>query len=263
MDSAVVLNAGAGAWAFEELAASLARAFGVPVGQTPVQFNYVLAWDEIAPPSGRSFVPLHSIAIATDKRQLARVFKQSQVPIPQTHLFEDTQSMRAFLNDNGASKWVLKWPTGCGGAGHRLIRCGDEIPDPWPRPFVVQRFIEMERPEVFRLYAVAGELFGWNARRLAPGANELFVAHARGAFYAEAGMAPAAAVAVARRALQATGLLASFGCADLLRDPNGDWLALEVNTDGLWMHVDRDAPAPIAAAIEAKLATAFGRYCRA
>ena len=262
MPNAAVLNAGTGAWAFETLAANLARAFSVEVSSTPADFNYVLGWDAAAPPMGRSFVPLQAIEIATDKRELARVFKQHQVPTPETHLFENETLMREFLKDNRADHWVLKWPTGCGGAGHRFIGAAGETPADWPRPLVVQRFVEMARPEVFRLYAVAGETFGWNARRFAPDVNEPFVAHARGAFYDEVGDAPDEAVAVARRALGAANLLDWFGCADLLRDQNGAWLALEVNTDGLWMHVDRDAPAPIAAAIETRLAQAFTRWRR-
>jgi hypothetical protein len=38
----------------------------------------------------------------------------------------------------------------------------------------------------------------------------------------------------------ATGLWTSFGCVDLLLKPNGEWVILEVGTDGLFNHVDRD-----------------------
>ena len=50
---------------------------------------------------------------------------------------------------------------------------------------------------------------------------------------------PAEAERQARRALAATGLLASFGCVDLLPTPAGRWLVLEVGTDGLFNHVIR------------------------
>jgi hypothetical protein len=49
-----------------------------------------------------------------------------------------------------------------------------------------------------------------------------------------------AAIEVAKSALIATGLYDSFGVVDLLRDLNGKWYALEVGTDGIYNHVDRD-----------------------
>jgi hypothetical protein len=51
---------------------------------------------------------------------------------------------------------------------------------------------------------------------------------------------PPAALEAARRALVATDLIESFGCVDLLRRPTGEWVVLEVGTDGLFNHVDRD-----------------------
>jgi len=54
------------------------------------------------------------------------------------------------------------------------------------------------------------------------------------------GEAPTEALETARRALVATKLWDSFGCVDLLRKPTGAWVILEVGTDGLFNHVDRD-----------------------
>jgi hypothetical protein len=51
---------------------------------------------------------------------------------------------------------------------------------------------------------------------------------------------PPAALEAARRALVATDLIESFGCVDLLCRPTGEWVVLEVGTDGLFNHVDRD-----------------------
>ena len=39
-----------------------------------------------------------------------------------------------------------------------------------------------------------------------------------------------------------TRLVERFGCVDLLRNTDGAWLALEVGTDGVFNHVDRDVP---------------------
>lgn len=157
----------------------------------------------------------------------------------------------------------MKWPIGCGASGHRMISVDDENSPgaDWPRPFVLQKFIRLARPEVFRLYAIGGETFGWNARRFPSGSPASpyspFVAHARGARYEDAGPLPPDAEATARAALEAAGLLGSFGCADLMRDADGRWLALEVNTDGVWQHVDRDVqPRSILDELNVRLARA-------
>jgi hypothetical protein len=241
-----ILNQGDGAWAFEPLAKQLASALQVEIAEAPRQFNYVLhAEPAVLAACGRSFIPLASIATASDKRALAEVFLRHQVPTPRTHLADtlaDAQHIRAA---HPGSEWCLKYPLGCGGSGHRMLAEDVKIPDDWPRPFVVQEFIRMDAPEVLRTYAAGGRMFGWIARRFPPGRSPSpWVAHARGARYERAGDAPAAALAAARQALQAAGLLASFGCADLLRSPTGEWVVLEVGTDGLHNHVDRDLGDP-------------------
>src|SRR5699024_4829228 len=101
------------------------------------------------------------------------------------------------------------------------------------------------RPEVFRLFGAGGDIFGWVARRFASDVKPSpWVAHARGARYELAGEAPAEAVAAGRAALKAAGLLESFGCVDLLRRPTGEFVVLEVGTDGLYNHVDRELNSP-------------------
>jgi hypothetical protein len=84
------------------------------------------------------------------------------------------------------------------------------------------------------------------------------VAHARGARYAEAGESASDATAVARAALEAVGLLGSFGCVDLLRRPTGEWVVLEVGTDGMFNHVDRDLGLPrLELELQRRVAEAF------
>jgi hypothetical protein len=51
---------------------------------------------------------------------------------------------------------------------------------------------------------------------------------------------PVDAAAAAAAALRATGLLDSFGCADLMRRRTGEWVVLEVGTDGIYNYVDRN-----------------------
>lgn len=258
--SSCVLNAGSGAWAFEDLASHLADILGVEVRDTPSDYNYLLAWDDPEPPAhGDLFIPFPAVLAAGDKRRLASLFADHDVATPATRLLDTPAEVRRLLAGDRQSRWVLKYPTGCGGSGHRMLQSDGSIPENWPRPYVVQEFIRMETPEVYRLYCAGGATFGWNARRYPAGVKPSpWVAHARGARYENPGPLPAAAEEQARKALTATGLLDSFGCADLVCAPDGRWLVLEVGTDGLFNHVDRAVDLPgFSEELDRRLALAF------
>ena len=259
-----IVNAGNGSCFFEDHAQRLARAMNLEITDTPAEYNYLLGWDSSEKPSGQCFIPYEAILVASDKRRLAQVFAQHNVATPQTYLLHSQKEVQTLVQTENQCQWVLKWPTGCGGAGHYLLESEAAIPLDWPRPYVVQKFIQLEIPEVYRLYCVAEETFGWNVRRFPRDVNASpFVAHARGARYEAVGQVPPEAEIQARRALLATGLFTSFGCADLLRDEQGKWLVLEANTDGIFSHVDRDISiGNIAEEIENRLAGAFWRWAR-
>jgi len=239
-----ILNAGDGGWAFASLARELSAALGIPTVTEPAMFNYVLMWEgDMATIRERSFIPPQAIETASDKRLVAKAFKHAGVPSPQTHLI-DFGDIDSFLSLN-TGRWVLKYPIGCGGAGHRFIASIADIPKNWPMPCVVQEFISMDEPKVYRIYCVNGHLFGFNLRLFPMGTKcSPWVAHARGARYVHGAIAPAEAMRVAARALQATGLFSSFGCVDLLQQRDGGWLALEVGTDGIYNFVDRNFDSP-------------------
>jgi hypothetical protein len=257
-----VLNGGAGAWAFEPLAAQLSDSMGIPVSAEPREFNYVLNVEE--PDSLRSsgfFIPLESIRLASDKRMLASVFNNFRVPTPRTVLFDQFNDVLRFIGAHATQEWCLKYPTSCGANGHRMLSDASPEPPNWPRPFVVQEFIRFPRPQVFRTYCAGGELFGWVVRQFPDNApTSPWVAHARGARYKCLGDPPEGARPTAQQALRAAGLWDSFGCVDLLPGPNGEWLALEVGTDGLYNHVDRDiGNSDFERCLNEKLSTAFLR----
>jgi hypothetical protein len=255
-----ILNAGGGSWAFAPLAEQLSRALWVDVAEKPRRFNYLLlADDEVALGPHDLFIPFASLEAAGDKRSLARVFATHFVPTPETHLLGSIDDALSVVSARPEKLWCLKFPTGNGASGHRLLTAETTVPDGWPRPLVLQEFIRLERPEVFRLYAAGGQLFGWVVRRFPSGVKPSpWVAHARGAQYEFLGHPPADAVAAARAALEATGLLASFGCADLLRRPTGEWVILEVGSDGMFNHVDRVLGLPeLEREIQQRIAEAF------
>ena len=155
------------------------------------------------------------------------------------------------------TSWCLKYPTGCGASGHRLLTSDTTLPDGWPLPLVVQEFIRMERPEVYRLYAAGGQLFGWVARCFPVGVQG-----------ARPGLLMPAVRGTNSRAILRQGRLSRrvpmqqvysshFG-ADSLRRPTGEWVVLEVGTDGMFNYVDRELGLPeLEHEIQCRIAEAF------
>ena len=203
-----VLNSGSGGWGFEPLALQLSSALGVDVASEPRRFNYLLHVEDTEQPvTFDVFIPTKAIGLASDKRLLAAVLLSMVCRTPETHLLESFDQVLRFVRERSCSEWCLKYPTSCAASGHRLITEASAEPPNWPRPFVVQEFIRLERPEVYRTYCAAGELFGWVARRFPEGTRlSPWVAHARGARYMRQGEPPTEALEAARRALVATGL---------------------------------------------------------
>jgi glutathione synthase/RimK-type ligase-like ATP-grasp enzyme len=237
-----ILNQSEGKWAFENLAHTLARSLWADVSDRPSDVNYILCTDcDLTANSIRSFIPIDSISIAADKRKIEKRFNADRVTRPKTLIVDSLAEISSILSGGNSHRWVLKYPIGCGGIHHRIIEDASQIPDKWPQPFLLQEFIESEQPAVYRFYCVDRDLFGFNARKFAdPDRASPWVAHANGARYDYTETPTPAAIAVAKSALIATGLYDSFGAVDLLRDLHGKWYALEVGTDGIYNHVDRD-----------------------
>lgn len=255
-----VLNSGSGAWAFESLAKILSTELGVDTCDRPRDFNYLLGFPDAGAFTDRElFIPLEAINAASDKRELVRIFRQHSVPTPETLLVEGPKEAKHFARSHRNKRWCVKYPISCGGTGHFLLTQKVDIPPTWPRPIVLQEFIELQNPEVYRVYCAAGELFGWNVRRFAVGdTSSPWVAHARGAQYFELRDIPNDAAEAARLALSATKLLDSFGCADLLYGITKKWMVIEVGTDGLHSYVDRDLGIrTIESALSARVSDSF------
>ncbi|MBY0527216.1 MAG: ATP-grasp domain-containing protein [Gemmataceae bacterium] len=259
-ETCCILNGGGGAWAFASLALQLSDALWVDVSETPRDYNYSLHLDDIDPAAcGELFISIHAMQLAADKRLLAERFASEGVPTPETRLINSLAEAESIVAEEPGREWCLKFPTGCGGSGHRMLTPGMALPKDWPLPLVVQEFVRLERPEVYRIYGAGGQLFGWVARRFPAGTKpSAWVAHARGARYELAGEPPAEAIVAARSALESVGLLGSFGCVDLLSKPSGQWVVLEVGTDGMYNHVDRDLGLPeLELTIQRRVAEAF------
>ncbi|HUR96529.1 MAG TPA: hypothetical protein VMZ26_00545 [Pyrinomonadaceae bacterium] len=164
-----ILNSGSAAWAFEPLAHELSKALDVPISEKPHRHNYVLAYENLSEiPS--SFIPLRALEITADKRKIAEVFTTNAVPAPKTLLLDSPTAVLTHARDSGG-EWCLKFPTSCGGAGHMLVTQHSTIPDMWPRPYILQEFIRMTDPRVYRTYIAGSSLFGWVTRKFPPGAK--------------------------------------------------------------------------------------------
>lgn len=257
-----ILCGGSSSWVFEALAEHLSLVLSVKIVQHPAKFNYVLAYDALNKIIEDTwFIPFDGIHIASDKRLVARRFHAANVRSPKTLLCADIESAKQEVLKDSNRNWCLKYPTSTGATGHRMFDVGSSIPTDWPLPIVLQEFIELERPEVYRTYCVGGEIFGWVVRRN-PDVNskDPWIAHARGAHYSDCGELPEAAASIAADALRATGLLQSFGCVDLLHSPSEGWVVLEVGTDGIFNHIDRDLEVPhLEREIDLRLARSFWR----
>ncbi len=161
--NAGILNGGKGSWAFSQLAAQLQQALWLEAVDEAADLNYVLFYDGDKEPT--SFIPLASVEIASDKRVQAELFTAAGVPMPKTILLPNAEEVYGFVSENADRGWVLKYPIGCGAAGHRMLGPETQIRDDWPTPFIVQEFVEMDDPVVYRVYVAGGRLFGFNERR--------------------------------------------------------------------------------------------------
>jgi hypothetical protein len=188
------------------ISVQLTSSLGADVAIEPRRFNYLLHLEDPYSPIGcETFIPIEAIWLASDKRLLADAFTAHGVPTPETYLLHTFPEVVRHVCQHSGIEWCLKYSTGCVASGHRLITGASDEPPNWPRPFIVQEFIRMERPEVNRMYCATGEMFGWIVRRFPEGARTSpWVAHARGARYVRLVPSPSEALEVARRGFQKT-----------------------------------------------------------
>lgn len=238
-----IINQTAGKWAFENLANILSNSLWVDVEEDFGDFNYLLCahQENIYRSNINNFIPLDSIKIAADKRKIEKRFSKYKVPRPKTFLANNEREAELILSEYPQIRWILKYPIGCGGINHQFIQSVSEIPHGWLKPFILQEFVELERPSVYRLYCVDGEIFGFNARRFIDKNNQNpWVSHANGAVYEYGENYDKQARETAKIALVATDLYNTFGVVDLLKSKDNEWYVLEVGTDGIYNYVDRD-----------------------
>lgn len=236
-----IVNQSPGKWAFDKLANMLSESLWVDVKEDFGDINYILCAEKEKIDKINSFIPIDSIKIAADKRKIEENFNKYRVPRPKTLLVYSQKEAESILSEYPHIQWILKYPIGCGGINHRFINHVNQIPKGWPQPFLLQELIQLQRPEVYRLYCVDGEIFGFNARRFKDTNNKTpWVSHANGAIYEYGETPDREAREIAKTALISTGLYDSFGVVDVLKNKDDKWYALEVGTDGIYNYVDRE-----------------------
>ena len=107
---------------FGDFPMQLASSLDVPImdDDRGVDLGFILAWDG-PPPQCRTFVPFDAIVASQDKREQARRFMAAGVSIPESLLFDDFATARAFALADRHRRWLLKWPLGSGAVGHTII----------------------------------------------------------------------------------------------------------------------------------------------
>jgi hypothetical protein len=244
---AAILHTGPWRDVFGEFPSRLSACTGLPITETPdgLALVYVLGWFEHRPLPCESFIPLDAIYLAHDKRRQAALFRDHGVAAPESHLVATAKEALDFPRRRPDKKWILKWPVGCGGAGHQVLDAKVEVTPLWRPPFLVQELIPMVRPRVYRLFVAGGETFNWCVRESNERtAHSPFVSATGGATVRLEDPVPAAARAEAARALRAAGLWDSFGGVDMVQSDAGEWLVLELNTDGVYHFLQRAVDVP-------------------
>jgi hypothetical protein len=262
---ACILNTGPAAWLFGRYAQRLSQALEIDVSTEPRTFNYILGVSDNMSFEGEhhSFIPYHGIEIASDKRIQAKVFYDAEVQTPETYLLKTDEALESFLAHHPEKQWCLKYPLSCGAAGHHLISPGYTPYPYWPLPYVVQEFIALKEPMVYRAYGYGGFIRHFTVRSIPPEKPHTpWVAHAQGAVYKHIDEIPSQVCSIALRALRAADLFHSYGVVDLLRDESGAWWVLEVGTDGICTHVDDEMNDPQQGVRHfANISTAFWQWC--
>lgn len=225
-------------WLFGHIARDLAEKIGIEVTEYPKGLSYLLS-DPRGCVGYKAYIPLDAIEIASDKRLIENRFILFGVNRPKTWLLEESAAVHRLLEQNKDSRFIIKYPTSCGASGHYICKGKFDQKRNWPLPYLVQEFVELETPKVYRVYMVNGEYVGSNVRKFPDGIKNDLVAHAKGARYYYDETVAESGIDEAIKALYATGLSSSFGVVDLIRK-NDSWLVLEVGTDGIYNHVDRD-----------------------
>lgn len=239
---AAILHKGRNKALFGDLPEYLSRKLEIPIVESDekLELAYLLAWDEECPINCSSFVPVSSIKIAHDKRIQAKLFIENEVQIPETYLLNTKEEVYAFISSRCDKKWLLKWPTGCGAIGHMFFTAETKFTKMWSPPYLLQEFICLSNPEVYRICVIEKELFGWFVRYFPDGVKPTpWVAVAQGAKAKMAGNLPKEVEKIAQKAFQAVGLYDNFGGCDFIKNPDGRWMVLEVNTDGIYNFIPR------------------------
>ena len=94
-----ILNRSDGKWAFDNLAQMLSRSLWVDISEVPGDINYILCTDtELTDREINSFIPIESIKIAADKRDVERRFEAHNIVRPKTFILYQKKNNKKKMN---------------------------------------------------------------------------------------------------------------------------------------------------------------------
>lgn len=185
-----------------------------------------------------------AIERCVDKSAASFHLARAGLPVPETWTVEGIEEARAVaLQESGGGKLVLKPLFGAQGRGLALIERVDDLPEPAAVQgvYYLQRYVPCDSAEFhdYRLLVCRGEVVGGMTRR----ASNWITNIGRGG-RPEPLQLDDELSELALRAAECVG--ADYAGVDLLRDPNGRTLVLEVNSMPGWRGLQRATGKPIA-----------------
>lgn len=198
-----------------------------------------------------------SYVTAMDKIESSKKFIEHNISTPKTLITNEQAELTKFVEENGKS--LLKYPYGCAGYGHFLVRkegseliaennIGSHLIEFTPHkhlkigkyvkaePYYLQKFISdnEEDNKVYRAYVVGSEVKVVSLRTLK---DKPIVNAARGASYTFLDEIDDDFKDVAMKTANAIGF--EMGVVDILKDHQGRNYVIECDCDGFSLHVDR------------------------
>jgi tetrahydromethanopterin:alpha-L-glutamate ligase len=194
-----------------------------------------------------------AIERCVDKSMASFLMARAGLPTPATWTVEGIDAARAIVAREAPCKLVLKPLFGAQGRGLRLIARPDDLPAPAAVAgvYYLQRYVPAGRAgfQDHRLFVSAGEMIGAMTRRAAEWITNI----GRGG--RPAPLVPDAELAgLAVRAAASVG--ADYAGVDLVRDPHGRALVLEVNSMPAWQGLQQVTATSIADRLVALLLAA-------
>ncbi len=190
--------------------------------------------------------PARAIECCVDKSEASFRLRLAGLPTPPVWVTEDVTTARRIAANNASHEQplVAKPLFGAQGRGLRLVRTAAELPpaDEVAGVWYLQRLVPRPEPCDYRLFVVDGEVVAAMRRR-----GRHWITNVRQGARGEPWQPEPAARELAARAAVVLGTV--FAGVDLVRDVDGRWWVLEVNSMPAWQELARVSGVDVAAGL--------------